>query len=117
MFGIDECGDAAFFLGFGDDVQAERGFAGGFRAEDFDDAAAGHAFAAEGDIQREGAGGDAVDIERGVAIHIHDGALAVGFFDLSEGAVEGLVAGPVSRAGAAGVVSLDMFSPGNSKRA
>ena len=61
VLGVDEGGDAAGLLGLGDDVQGERGLAARFGAEDFDDAAAGNALAAEGDVERQAAGGDALD--------------------------------------------------------
>ena len=41
--------------GLGDEVLAEGGLAGGFGAEDFDDAAFGDAADAEGDVEAEGA--------------------------------------------------------------
>ena len=63
MLGVDERGDAARLLGLAIDVQGERRLAGGFRAEDLDDAAAGDAVAAEGDVERERAGGDAGDVD------------------------------------------------------
>ena len=40
VLGIDERRETAGFLGVGDDVEHQRGFAGGFRAENFNDAAA-----------------------------------------------------------------------------
>ena len=52
MLGIDEGGDAAALLGFGDDVQRQGRLAGGFRAVDLDDAAAWHAADAERDSSR-----------------------------------------------------------------
>ena len=41
MFGVDESGLAAKLLRFGDDLQGERSLTAGFRAVDFDNAAAG----------------------------------------------------------------------------
>jgi hypothetical protein len=38
---VDEGGQTAAFLGLGDGGEGEGGFAGGFRAEDLDDPAAG----------------------------------------------------------------------------
>ena len=40
VLGVDEGGDAAQVLGLGDDVQGQRGLAGGLRPVDLDDAAA-----------------------------------------------------------------------------
>ena len=62
VFGVDEGGDAAGLLGLGDDVQGERRLAARFGAEDFDDAAAGKALAAQGDVERQAAGRDALDL-------------------------------------------------------
>jgi hypothetical protein len=45
-------------LGFGNDVLAEGGFAGGLGAVDFDDAAARHAAHAQRDVKGHRAGGD-----------------------------------------------------------
>ena len=93
MLGVDEGGDAAGLLGFGDDVQGEGGLAGGFGAEDLDDAAAGDAAAAEGDVEARRAGGDAVDRSAMlVAVEPHDGALAELLFDLAERRVESTAA-------------------------
>ena len=47
VFRVDERRHAAQLLRFGDDLQRERGFAAGFRSEDFDDAAAREAADAE----------------------------------------------------------------------
>jgi hypothetical protein len=41
VLGVDEGGGAAELLHFGDDLQGERGLAGGFGAVDLDDPAAG----------------------------------------------------------------------------
>ncbi len=46
MFGVDEGGNAAFFLRAGDNVEGEGGFTAGLGAENFDDAALGEADAA-----------------------------------------------------------------------
>ncbi len=61
MLGVDERGDAARFLGLGDHVQGQRGLAARFGAKDLDDAAAGNALAAEGQVERQAAGGDALE--------------------------------------------------------
>ena len=55
---VDEGREAAAFLRLGDDGEGERGLAGGLRAEDFDDAAAGEAADAEGAVDEEVAGRD-----------------------------------------------------------
>src|SRR5436189_224510 len=58
--------------------------------------AAGEALAAKGDVQAQGAGGDAFDVELGVAAEPHDGALAELLLDLVEGGFEGLGAALVA---------------------
>ena len=52
-------------LGLGDRVQGDGRLAARFRAEDLDDPAAGQTLAAQGDVQAQGAGGDAVDVRGG----------------------------------------------------
>ena len=47
MLGIDECADAAIFLALGNGFETECSFTGGFRAENFNHAAAGQAADAE----------------------------------------------------------------------
>ena len=84
------------FLRAGDDVQSERGFAARFRAEDFDDAAAGNARAAQGDIQAHAAGVDSFD-RLIIAVKLHQRAFAELLFDLLNGPREA-----ESRAGSRG---------------
>ena len=82
MFGVDESGLAAEFLGFSDDLQGQGGLAAGFRAVDFDDAAAGETADSESGINREAAAGDDVHGNENVfAAQAHDGALAVRLLD------------------------------------
>ena len=64
VLGVDEGRDAAGPLGLGDDVQGERRLAARFRAKDLDDAAAGNALPAQGDVERQAAGRDPVDLVR-----------------------------------------------------
>ena len=82
VFGVDERGLSAEFLRFGDDLQRQRGLAAGFRAVDFDDAAAREAANAERGVNRQAAAGDDVDRNQNVlAAQPHDGALAVRLLD------------------------------------
>ena len=77
MLGVDEGGGAAHALGLRDDVQRQRGLAGGLRPVDLDDPAARDAADAERDVERERAGGDDGDLVEGAALaEAHDGALA-----------------------------------------
>jgi len=78
-------------LGLGDDVEGERGLAAALRAEDLDDAAARHAPDAEGQVERQGTGGDGGDRLDLVGPELHDGALAELPLDLGDGHVQGLV--------------------------
>ena len=50
MLGVNECDDAAHGLRLGEDLERERGLAGGLGTVDLDDAAAGHAADAEGGV-------------------------------------------------------------------
>ena len=84
VFGVDKRGHAADFLGVGDGVQSERGFAARFRAIDFDDAAAGDTLAAEGDVQPDGARGDAADLGNRGRAQGHNGPFAEFFLDLGQ---------------------------------
>ena len=85
VFGVDEGGDAPLALGAGHDVQGQRGLAARFGPEDFDHAAAGDALAAQGDVQREAAGGDAIDRGGCADAQRHDRPFAKLFLDLGEG--------------------------------
>ena len=69
-------------------MQRKGCLAAGFGAEDFQHPAARNADAAEGDVQAQRAGGNAVHIGLGIAVELHDGALAELLFDLLNGAVE-----------------------------
>jgi hypothetical protein len=76
VLGVDERRDAAGLLGAGGDGQRERGLTRALRAEDLDDAALGDAATAQGQVERERAGGDARDREVRVLVEAHDRALA-----------------------------------------
>src|SRR6266446_482083 len=83
VLGVDERRGAAQLLRFGDDVQRHGGLTAGFRAVDFDDAAAREAAHAEGGVEREAARRDHTDGHQHVAAaQAHDGAFAVRLFDL-----------------------------------
>ncbi len=86
VLGVDEGGDAAQLLRFGDDVQGHGGLTAGFRAVDFDDAAARKSADAQSQIQREASGGNYADGHQHVAAaQAHDRAFAVVLFDLGYG--------------------------------
>ena len=65
VLGVDVGADAAVALGLGHDVHGEGGLARRLRAEDLDDPAPGQAADAEGEVERERAGGDGLDRHRG----------------------------------------------------
>ena len=74
-----------FLLALGDDLQRQRGLAGGLRPEDLDDPAAGQPADAERDVEPEGAGRGGLDVPEDAPVaQAHDGALAELPFNLSE---------------------------------
>ena len=82
VFGVDEGSLATEFLGFGDDLESECGLTAGFRAVDFDDAAAREPADSESGVNREAAAGDDIDRHKDIlAAEPHDGALAVRLLD------------------------------------
>ena len=91
MLGVDVGAHAAVALGLGDHVHGEGGLPGRLRAVDLDDPTAGQAADAEGDVERQRAGGDGGDADVAVLAQPHDGALAVLLLDLAERHLEGLV--------------------------
>ena len=92
VLGVDERRDAARPLRVRDGVQGERGLAGRLRAVDLDDATAGQPADAEGDVERDGPGGDDLDRRALVAAEAHHRALAELAVDLRECGLEGLLA-------------------------
>ena len=73
------------FLHLGDDLQGQRGLAGGFRPVDLDHPAARQAAHAQRDVQAERAGGHHLDVlDASASPMLHDGALAELLFDLRQ---------------------------------
>ena len=62
VFDVDVGAEAAHLLGLGDDVLGQRRLAGRFRSKDLRDARPGDAAHAQRQVQREGAGGDRLDV-------------------------------------------------------
>ena len=94
VFGIHKGCHAASLLGFGDNLQADGGFARGFRAEDFNHAAARNSAHAQSGVKGDAAGGDHRDGNDGpLASQPHDGTLAKLLFNLRERKIN--CAGPV----------------------
>src|SRR5512135_873043 len=83
VLGVDVGGGAACLLDLGDDLQAQRGLARGFRTVDLDDAAPRQATDAERDVEPERPGRHHLQVvlDLGIA-HFHDRALAELLFDL-----------------------------------
>ena len=93
MLDIDECHEAAEFLGLGDRRQSERRFSGAFRAIDFDDAATGKSSDSQRAVDHDVPGGNRLDLRNGGVAEAADGLAAIVFFDLLESEVEVLEAG------------------------
>ena len=91
MLSVDVGAYAAIALSLGHDVHGQGGFAGGLGAEDLGDAALGQAPDTESEVESQRTGGDGLDGETGALAHTHDGTLAVGLLDLTEGEIEGLL--------------------------
>ena len=91
VFGIDERRHAAGLLRLRDDLERQRRLARRFRAEHFDDAAAGNAADAERVVEADRAGRDRGHLRDDlVAAEAHDRALAELLFDLADGQFDGL---------------------------
>ena len=84
MLSVDEGRNAARPLGCGDGMEGERGFAARLRPEHLDDATAGKALAAEGEVDREAAARDTLDRGLSVAAQRHDRARAEFLLDLGK---------------------------------
>ncbi len=89
MLGVDEGRDTTGGLRFGDDLQRERGLAGGLGTVDLDDAPARDAADAQCGVERERTGGNRIDdLECGVLAEAHQRALAELALDLLPGEIE-----------------------------
>ena len=89
VLGIDEGGDAAVLLCLRDHVQGNRRLTGRLRAIDLDDAAARDAADAEGDVERQDARRDDLDVHVCLGIaEAHDRALAEVLLDLLQRVLE-----------------------------
>src|SRR5690606_26036425 len=91
MLGVDEGADAAAFLGFGDDVERQRGLARALRPERLDDAAAGQSADSQRDVEAERARRNGLDRNDGVLAEAHHGTLAEVPLDLAQRGCESLV--------------------------
>src|SRR5690606_14036035 len=84
VLGVDEGGDPAVALGRGHDVEGEAGLAGRLGTVDLDDPTPGDPAGAQGQVEREGSGGDDLHLAGGGIAHLHDGTLAVLSLDLGD---------------------------------
>ena len=84
MLHVNEGHFAALLLGFGQNVQSQRGLTAGFRAVHLNDAAAGHTAHAQSQIQTQTAGGNGIHLHGGVITQLHHGTLAELLFDLGQ---------------------------------
>ena len=72
MLGVDEGGSASALLGLGDDVESNRGLAGGFWAIDLGDTTSGEAPDPKRQIERYGGGRDTTDSQVMRDAEFHD---------------------------------------------
>ena len=93
MLGVDESGDAAGFLSFGDGVQGQGGLAAAFRSEHFDDASAREAADAQSHVHGQDAGRDHVDFRVVPLAQEHDRTVAELGADVVERLFEDVFAG------------------------
>src|SRR5438552_5091112 len=84
VLGIDKRRQAAGLLRFRDHLQGDGGLAAGFRAENFDYAAARKSAHAQSGVEADGAGGDDRDGQNFPRPQAHDGAFAKLLFDLRQ---------------------------------
>src|SRR3989338_470176 len=85
VFRVDERRRTTQLLHFGDNLQRQRGLAGGFRAVDFNHTTARQAAHAERDVQAQRAGGYDLNIARHVMFaEAHDRTLAKLLLDLAQ---------------------------------
>jgi hypothetical protein len=92
VLGVDEGTDAAASLGLGNDVIDQRGLAGGLRSEDLDDAPTRDPAHSQRDVERQGAGGDGLHLERALVPELHQRTLAELLLDLRDRRLQRLVA-------------------------
>src|SRR4029077_10861622 len=74
VLGVDVGAHAAVALGLGDHVHGKGGLPGRLGPVDLDHTTAGQATDAEGDVERQRAGGDGGDADVAVLAQTHDGA-------------------------------------------
>ena len=88
MFHVDEGAHPAKLLRLGDNVLANGGLSGRFRAVDFGDPPAGDPANAQRDVQRERSGRDRLHCQMIGFPKAHDRPFAETFADLAQGAVQ-----------------------------
>src|SRR5262245_32768482 len=90
VFGVDVGRDAARLLRLGHDVQRQRGFAGAFRAEDFDDAPARQPADSDSRVEADARSRDHRHVFGLVVAEAHDSALAELLFNVEQSRLDGL---------------------------
>ncbi len=90
MLSIDEGGEATSTLRVGDNMLTERGFTRRFGALDIVDTDTRYATDAEGQIERDRAGGNTFDLNSGRIAQFHDRAFTETTLDLCQSQVDGL---------------------------
>jgi hypothetical protein len=88
---VDERANAAGALRIGHDVQRQRRLARGFGAEDLHHAAARQTLAADGEVEAERPGRNAINRRGDIVAHAHDGPIAVVLVDAGDRVFERLV--------------------------
>ena len=88
VLGVHKGHLAALFLRLRQNVQRQRGLAGGFRPVDLDDAPLGHAADAQRHVQRQRAGGDGLHVHLRAVAKAHDRALTEVLVDLGKGRLQ-----------------------------
>ncbi|MPM97659.1 hypothetical protein SDC9_144836 [bioreactor metagenome] len=91
MLRVHKCRLAAFFLRLSHHMEGQSGLAGGFRPVNLNNAAPGNAPDPQRQIQRQRPGGDGVDLKIRPVPQTHDGPLTIGFFNLRNGGLDGLL--------------------------
>ena len=88
MFRVHEGNLSPPLLSLSQNVQGQRGFAGGLRAVNLNDSSLGHSADAQGSIQGQGAGGNRLHVHLGPVAQAHNGALAEALVDLCQSSLQ-----------------------------
>ena len=112
VLGVHKGASAAQLLHLRNHLQRQRGLARGFRAVNFNHAAAGQATHAQGNVQAQRAGGNHLDVlDRLAFTQAHDRALAELLFDLRQRCCQGLGLLGVHGKGGVGTFDVHVMAP------